>query len=311
MAETLDYFLANVLTQDTRRRFQIHEELLEYIQRDESSLFCEEMDKFINGLSAWISSSNYKISLNGLEIVSCLIDRMGCNFRAYIPSLLVSVLDRLGDGKDQVRTSAQDLLIKMMTLGSTPQFVFERTTPAFSHKSPKVREEILKCLQRLLAEYGSTNVGLSKLVPHIVKLMDDQSIPVRDQAINTLVVIYQHVGERLRTDLAKKEVNPAKLAQIFSRLDEVKSSGNMISKECSKSEDELDFCQVVGSPLALKRASLPSVASAAVRTSVSTAKLSSASSASATPMKKRHSLAAGKLPSKCSCGLLMHGLFWK
>lgn len=48
----------------------------------------------------------------------------------------------------------------------------------------------------------------------------------------------------------------------------------------SKSEDELDFCQVVGSPLALKRASLPAVASAAVRASVSTAKLSSASSAS-------------------------------
>lgn len=61
MADTLDYFLANVLTQDTRRRLQTYEELLEYIQRDESSLFCEEMDKFVNGLSAWISSSNYKV----------------------------------------------------------------------------------------------------------------------------------------------------------------------------------------------------------------------------------------------------------
>lgn len=48
----------------------------------------------------------------------------------------------------------------------------------------------------------------------------------------------------------------------------------------SKSEDELDFCHVVGSPLAPKRASLPALASAAVRTSVNTAKLSAASSAS-------------------------------
>lgn len=63
MAETLDFFLANVLTQDTRRRLQTHEELLEYLRRDDSSLLCEEMDKLINGLSSWISSSNFKVDL--------------------------------------------------------------------------------------------------------------------------------------------------------------------------------------------------------------------------------------------------------
>lgn len=37
--------------------------------------------------------------------------------------------------------------------------------------------------------YGSTNVGLSKLVPHIVKLMDDQSIPVSVSAIFECIII--------------------------------------------------------------------------------------------------------------------------
>ena len=32
------------------------------------------------------------------------------------------------------------------------QFVFERVTFAFSHKSPKVKEEILKSIQRVLNE---------------------------------------------------------------------------------------------------------------------------------------------------------------
>jgi len=38
---------------------------------------------------------------------------------------------------------------------------------------------------------------------------------VKEQAGNTLVIIYQHVGERLRTDLAKKDIHPAKYVQTF------------------------------------------------------------------------------------------------
>jgi len=36
------------------------------------------------------------------------------------------------------------------------------------------------------------------------------NIQVKEQAGNTLVIIYQHVGERLRADLAKKDIHPSK-----------------------------------------------------------------------------------------------------
>lgn len=40
------------------------------------------------------------------------------------------------------------------------------------------------------------------------------NIQVKEQAANTLLVMYQHIGERLRVDLAKKEIHPAKSAPI-------------------------------------------------------------------------------------------------
>ena len=57
--------------------------------------------------------------------------------------------------------------------------------------------------------------------------------PVRDQAVLTLVEIYRHVGERARTDLAKKAagagIADARLRTITARFDEVRDSKRMIA----------------------------------------------------------------------------------
>ena len=61
MAYSLDEFLPNVLTQDTRKRQQAYNELVPYLQDPSSSLACEEFDKFVDGIASWISSSNFKV----------------------------------------------------------------------------------------------------------------------------------------------------------------------------------------------------------------------------------------------------------
>jgi hypothetical protein len=62
-AETLDFFLLNVLSQDAKKRLETGEELIIYLKNSETSLYCEELDKFIDGLTGWISSSSFKVSL--------------------------------------------------------------------------------------------------------------------------------------------------------------------------------------------------------------------------------------------------------
>ena len=52
-----------------------------------------------------------------------------------------------------VREKAQLLLLKMMERDViTPQALFEKLTPAFSHKNGKIREEVMNCLQTTLTE---------------------------------------------------------------------------------------------------------------------------------------------------------------
>ncbi|EPQ14102.1 CLIP-associating protein 1 [Myotis brandtii] len=67
-----------------------------------------------------------------------------------------------------------------------------------------------------------------------------QAQQVRDAAINSLVEIYRHVGERVRADLSKKGLPQSRLNLIFTKFDEVQKSGNMIQSTNDKNFDDED-----------------------------------------------------------------------
>ncbi|MBN3307229.1 CLAP1 protein, partial [Amia calva] len=90
------------------------------------------------------------VALLGMDILSALVTRLQERFRHQINTVLPSLIDRLGDSKDQVREQDQALLLKIMEQAANPQAI------------------------------------------------------VRDSAMNCLVEIYRHVGERVRADLSKK-----------------------------------------------------------------------------------------------------------
>lgn len=48
------------------------------------------------------------------------------------------------------------------------------------------------------------------MVIHILKLLTDSNQMVRDKALETLIEVYRHVGDKLRNDLRKKQLPEAK-----------------------------------------------------------------------------------------------------
>ena len=62
MDKNLDYFLPSVCTQDSKKRLQIHTELANYLRDSETSIYCDDLDQFVEGLVSWVTSSNYKVS---------------------------------------------------------------------------------------------------------------------------------------------------------------------------------------------------------------------------------------------------------
>ncbi|XP_078084053.1 CLIP-associating protein 1a isoform X4 [Mustelus asterias] len=233
MEPCMEYFLAQVLQKDMGRRLQIAQELMEYITDRQKSHDLEQdqsmLDRMVDGLAAgWVNSSNFKVALFGIEILSTLITRLQDHFKTHVGTVLPSLLDRLGDAKDPVREQDQILLLKIMELAATPQYVWERMLGGFKHKNFRTREGICLCLISTLNTYGAHSLTLSKIVPHICNLLGDPNSQVRDAAINSLVEIYKHVGERVRADLHKKGLPQSRLNVIFAKFDEVQKSGNMV-----------------------------------------------------------------------------------
>ncbi|XP_026563842.1 CLIP-associating protein 1 isoform X3 [Pseudonaja textilis] len=127
-----------------------------------------------------------------------------------------------------------------MEQASSPQYVWDRILGGFKHKNFRTREGICLCLIATLNASGAQSLTLSKIVPHICNLLGDPNSQVRDAAINSLVEIYRHVGERVRADLSKKGLPQSRLNIIFTKFDEVQKSGTMIQGAGDKHFDDDD-----------------------------------------------------------------------
>ncbi|KAG2465065.1 CLAP2 protein, partial [Polypterus senegalus] len=172
----MDYFYQQVLQKDVSRRLQVGQQLIEYLRESHRSSDVEQdkqrLDKIIDELAGWVNSSNFKVALLGIDVLSAFVDRLVDRFRGYTGTVLPALIDRLGDAKDQVREQSQNLILKLM----------DQTAPPM----------------------------------------------VRDISVMAMVEIYRHVGEKVRADLNKRGLPPARLQTIFSKFDEARDSGSMI-----------------------------------------------------------------------------------
>ncbi|NXO71340.1 CLAP2 protein, partial [Phainopepla nitens] len=239
----MDYFCEQVQQKDVGRRMQVGQELLEYLGDPARSPDLEQdqqrLDKVIDELTAWVNSSNFKVALLGLDVLGAFVDRLSGRFKPYIGTVLLPLIDRMGDAKDQVREQAQNLILKLMCEAAPPMYIWERLAVGFKHKNYRSREGVCLCLVATLNIYGAQPLILSKLVPHLCIAFGDSNSQVRDAAILAIVEVYRHVGEKVRIDLTKRGIPPGRLQTIFAKFDEIRNSDNMILSNISdKSFDD-------------------------------------------------------------------------
>ncbi|XP_036070451.1 CLIP-associating protein 1-A isoform X15 [Oryzias melastigma] len=242
---SMDYLLEQVMHKDLGRRLQVGQEIAELLMSEDRCPDLDQdqaaLDRLVDSVaSSWVNSSNFKVVLLGMDILSALVGRLQERFRTQVGTVLPSLIDRLGDSKDQVREQDQALLLKIMDQAANPQYVWERMMGGFKHKNNRTREGLCLCLISTLNVFGSQSLTLSKIVPHICNLLGDPTSQVRDGAMNCLVEIYRHVGERVRMDLGKKGLPQSRLNMIFSKFDEVQCSGNMVLSPMSDKNFEDD-----------------------------------------------------------------------
>lgn len=238
-----EYFCAQVLQKDVSGRLQAGEELLLYLGAPGAIPDLEDdpsrLAKTVDALTGWVGSSNYRVSLLGLEILSAFVDRLSTRFKSYVTMVTTALIDRMGDAKDKVREEAQNLTLKLMDEAAPPMYIWEQLASGFKHKNFRSREGVCLCLIETLNIFGTQPLVISKLVPHLCVLFGDSNSQVRNAAVSAVVEIYRHVGEKLRIDLCKRDIPPARLEMILAKFDEVQNSGGMILSVCKdKSFDD-------------------------------------------------------------------------
>ncbi|XP_073079615.1 CLIP-associating protein 2 isoform X10 [Manis javanica] len=241
----MEYFSAQVQQTDVGGRLQAGQELLLHLGTPGAVPDLEEdlgrLGRTVDAVTGWVGSSNYRVSLMGLEILSAFVDRLSARFRSYVVMVIVALIDRMGDTKDKVRDEAQNLILKCMDQVAPPMYIWEHLASGFKHKNFRSREGLCLCLIETLNIFGAQPLVLSKLVPYLCVLFGDSNNQVRDAAILAVVEIYRHVGEKVRVDLYKRGIPPARLEMIFAKFDEVQNSGGMIlsiSKDKSFDDEE-------------------------------------------------------------------------
>lgn len=227
----LDGFIQQMPKADMRVKVALAEDLVTFLSDDTNSIVCTDMGFLIDNLMPWLTGSHFKIAQKSLEAFSELIKRLGSDFNAYTATVLPHVVDRLGDSRDTVREKAQLLLRDLMEHKvQTPQTLIDKLAAiCFKHKNAKVREEFLQTIVNALHEYGTQQLSVRTYIAPVCSLLGDPTVNVRESAIQTLVEIYKHVGDRMRPDLRKIDDMPAsKLATLEHKFDQVKGEGLLL-----------------------------------------------------------------------------------
>ncbi|KAJ8704702.1 hypothetical protein PYW07_011890 [Mythimna separata] len=238
---TLEAALPLLNRPDLRLRQQLGEQLTALV-RKEPEISHDLAAQLIDSMVAWLNGGNFKVAQNALEVLTALAERMGPEFSHYVPTVLPHIIDRLADTKEAVRHTARTCVASLASSRAVnARALLARLAPALQHKAPHAREEALRCIQALLDHHGATELQLRAAVPNLAALVGDPSSAVRDAAMQLLVDVYRHVGERLRQDLKKKELLPAqKFALLEQKFDEAREAGLMLPTAVSGS-DETDF----------------------------------------------------------------------
>ncbi|CAH2056542.1 unnamed protein product, partial [Iphiclides podalirius] len=225
---------------DLRLRQLLGEQLVALVRR-EPEITGDLAAQLIDALIAWLNGGNFKIAQNGLEVLAALAERLGPEFSHFVPTVLPHIIDRLADTKEGVRAAARACVAALgESRAAAPRSLLARLTPALQHKAAHTREEALRCIGSLLHAHGAAELQLRAAVPGLAALVGDPSSAVRDAAMQLLVDVYRHVGERLRQDLKKKELVPAqKLALLEQKFDEAREAG-LLLPTATQGSDETD-----------------------------------------------------------------------
>ncbi|TMW64277.1 hypothetical protein Poli38472_012899 [Pythium oligandrum] len=192
--------------------------LLELLQTQADETASETLASLLVDVLPCLKDHNFKVAVTSLEILSLLLPRVGgSTLRGVFKTLWLSLVERLGDSKLQVREKAVDVVVVLTDLVGISA-VFERLKPCVRHKNWRTREQTVHALWRCLEHHNQMRAMKNAVLDEIVMLLEDSAKEVRDAAMLGLEKMYEHIGASLMYDLESKNIRSGHMKTLTEKL---------------------------------------------------------------------------------------------
>ena len=153
------------------------------------------LDLILQLATTTLSDSHFKVVQMGLELIACIVARVCDRIRSHLPSLIQSILVRVGSNKYVLKEVGMRVLKELMIAVRPRLVVNEIITFGLRHKTSRVREESLNVISAALLSFPKTEFDLISIVKDIAPSMGDNKSRVRQAALETVALLCSLVNE--------------------------------------------------------------------------------------------------------------------
>lgn len=225
------YHAIELLVGDTKQRLSALEIIKGHV--DTHALERDELNALADSAVSLLKDNNFKVCIGALRVTTVVLGQAGDHAKVLAPILVPALIERLGDGKAAVRSSALDAIFVLIDGLRSPNVVHERFAGCWTHKNSHIRESILKISAYCFKHYGTKYVTSNKravLIKDIVHLLGDSSSSVRETAMSCIEAAYSVMGNALRNTLKDYGLRSAHMKEINSRLDQIQAPSSKRSE---------------------------------------------------------------------------------
>lgn len=162
------------------------------------SLLEKNLPLVLELLSAPMSDSHFKVSQMGLELIECLVKKVGRGIRPHMPNLVKSIMLKVGSNKIVLKEAGMRVMMELMR-GSDPQsVVLEVANFGLCHKTSRVREESINVITAALLTFDSSQFDFHIIVRELCPCMTDGKVKVRQASFEAMTLLCHLEGDNLK-----------------------------------------------------------------------------------------------------------------
>ena len=154
---------------------------------DSAAVVENNLEALLRDARLAVSDSHIKVSLAGLHLLGCVLQRAESDLTTYLPSVVHCVLGKMGTSKYVLREAGMRVLMQLMRASRPAAVTQEIASFGLNHKQSKVREESLNVITAALITFPKSEFPMNYLAADILSTMCDEKSKVRQASMECAV----------------------------------------------------------------------------------------------------------------------------